>query len=369
MASRSPIDPRNFNTAAFDIRPVVATSRGGVPLWLIIAGLGLAAVLLFSVLDARRRAASAPPVRARYDDTVDAPQAPPPLFIPPPAPVPTPTPTATPMRTPTSTPVPTPKPPAFAPPQPPRVIYVPQPAPQAPIQQAAPARASNEPVLVIDTGAGAAPPSAVAGGNAQSGSGDTDAVTARASVVRHRETIVAQGTLIPAVLESALDSTRAGQVRALVSRDVRGFDGSLVLVPRGSRLFGDYRADLQPGQNRALINWTRLVRPDGVTIAIGSPASDPLGRAGVRGKVNSHFFERFASAILQSSLDVGVNLASRIGNGNSPVIVALPGATQTLTRPLTEGGQIRPTLTVRQGTAISVFVARDLDFTAVENAK
>lgn len=358
-----PVDPRRDRAEPADVRPIVGTARSGLPLWVMIAGLILAGILLFSILDARRRAASAPPVRARYDDAARASQPMPPLFIPPPAPVAPPTPSPTPA----STPIP---PPVVAPL--PRIIYIPQPAPPAPAYQPPPPqRASNEPVLVIDTGTGAAPGSNAAGpvANAPTDVGEASSATVRATVIRNRATIVGQGTLIPAVLESALDSTRGGSVRALVSGDVRGFDGSRILIPRGSRLFGDYRADLQPGQNRALINWTRLVRPDGVAIAIGSPASDPLGRAGVRGKVNSHFLERFGAAILQSSLDIGVNLASRLGNNNSPVIVALPGTTQALAQPLTQGAQIRPTLRVRHGTALSVFVARDLDFTAVENYK
>ena len=115
------------------------------------------------------------------------------------------------------------------------------------------------------------------------------------------------------MLETALDSTRPGFARAIVSRDVRGFDGSRVLIPRGSRLIGEYRSEVAPGQRRALVNWTRLIRPDGVTIAIGSPAGDPLGRGGIRARVNSHFFERFAGAILQSALDIGVNLAGARG--------------------------------------------------------
>lgn len=357
-----PVDPRRDGTQTGDMRPSVGIARSGIPLWVMIAGLILAGILLFSVLDARRRAASAPPVRARYDDAARPPQLTPPLFIPPPLPEPSP------LPSPTATPTP---PPVLPPP--PRIIYVPQPAPPLPAYQPQPppARVSNEPVLVIDTGTGVAPTSNTnaPAANAQTDRGEASSATVRATVIRNRATIVGQGTLIPAVLESALDSTRAGPVRALVSGDVRGFDGSRILIPRGSRLFGDYRADLQPGQNRALINWTRLVRPDGVAIAIGSPASDPLGRAGVRGKVNSHFLERFGAAILQSSLDIGVNLASRLGNNNSPVIVALPGTTQALAQPLTQGAQIRPTLRVRQGTALSVFVARDLDFTAVEGDK
>ena len=173
---------------------------------------------------------------------------------------------------------------------------------------------------------------------------------------------IPQGTVIPAVLETALDSTRPGAVRALVQRDVRGFDGSRVLIGRGSRLYGEYAADLEPGQGRAAIRWTRLLRPDGVTIALDSPASDPLGRAGVRGKVDGKFFQRFGGALLQSVLDVGVGVATR--EATDGVIVALPGSTQNVT-PRLDRNEVRPTLRVRHGTSVSVFVARDLDFSTV----
>ena len=170
------------------------------------------------------------------------------------------------------------------------------------------------------------------------------------------------GTIIPAVLETALDSTRAGSVRGMVQRDVHSFDGSHVLIPRGSRLYGSYEGALAQGQNRAMVTWTRLLRPDGVTIALESQASDPLGRAGIRGKVDSKFLQRFGGAILQSVLDVGVGLATR--EATNGVIVALPGSTQNTAR--IAPSQITPTLTVKQGTSVSVYVARDLDFSSVE---
>jgi type IV secretion system protein VirB10 len=167
------------------------------------------------------------------------------------------------------------------------------------------------------------------------------------------------------VLETALDSTRPGLARAIVSRDVRGFDGSRVLIPRGSRLIGEYRSEAARGQRRALVTWLRLIRPDGMTIAIASPAADPLGRGGIRAKVNSHFFERFAGAILQSALDIGVNLASRAGNGTT---IVLPGTAQAAVQVI-QPAQITPTLKVKPGTSISVFAARDLDFSGAENRR
>ncbi len=177
---------------------------------------------------------------------------------------------------------------------------------------------------------------------------------------------VTQGTLIPAVLETALDSSRAGPARAMVSRDVRSFDRERVLIPRGSKLIGEYQSDLSAGQRRAAVTWTRLIRPDGVTIDLRSPASDGLGRAGVSGKVNNHTLQRIGNAFLQTMVGVGSSLGQRAVT--QPVIVVPNGATPTTSINLTSGNQIQPTLTVKQGSRITVFVARDLDFAGVDQA-
>lgn len=104
------------------------------------------------------------------------------------------------------------------------------------------------------------------------------------------------------------------------------------------------------------------MRPDGAMINLDSPSADPLGRAGVKGKVNSHFFERFSGAILQSTLDIGVQLATRSVSRDA-VILALPGSMQGVTQVAPD--KVQPTLTVRQGSSVSVFVSRDLDFSTV----
>lgn len=172
-------------------------------------------------------------------------------------------------------------------------------------------------------------------------------------------TTVPKGTVIHAVLESALDSTRPGAVRAIVSRDVSSFDGSRVVIPKGSRLLGNYESDLARGQKRALIQWTRLMLPGGAIMELDSPSADPLGRAGVAGKVNSHFFARFGGAILQSVLDIGTQVATRKVGGDT-VVLNLPNPAQSQNG---IGDDIAPTLKVKHGTSISVFVAHDLDFT------
>ncbi|MGY4396816.1 type IV secretion system protein VirB10 [Sphingomonas sp. UYAg733] len=366
MATRpSGGDPRIAGQREGDIRPVVAMPSSGVPIWVIAIGIVIAAVLLFTILDGRRRALTAPATKARASDlSGGAAVQPAPLYIPPEAVLVAPQPLV----------VPTTAPPPPRPAPQPRIVYMPPPMQQMPPQYQGPpappvaARSTADPVLVVDLGSGEAPAAAPDGAGAGT-AGGVGGASVRAGYMRNRATTVPQGALIPAVLETALDSTRPGLARALVQSDVRGFDGSKILIQRGSRLIGEYKADLRPGQNRALVMWTRLVRPDGVTIALNSPAADPLGQVGIKGRVNSHFLARFGAAILQSTLDVGVNLASRVGGNNSAVVVALPGAVQNSAAPLTNGSQIQPTLRVRQGTAISVFVARDLDFTGVEGRR
>ncbi|ANC55076.1 hypothetical protein A4249_01875 [Brevundimonas sp. GW460-12-10-14-LB2] len=187
------------------------------------------------------------------------------------------------------------------------------------------------------------------------------AAAAQSGRLRLPASTVAQGSVIPAVLETAIDSTQPGPVRAVVSRDVRGFDGTRVLIPRGSRLFGAYQTDLSPGQSRALVEWTRLVRPDGVTIALSSPAGDLQGRSGVRGRVDNHFLQRFGAALLRTTLDVGAAVAGRSLSRDAGVIIALPGSTQTSGSGNTARG-IQPTLRVEAGARVTALVSRDLEF-------
>jgi type IV secretion system protein VirB10 len=341
--------------------PRVAPPRAGVSGAAIAVGAIVAGGLLFSVLDARRRSLSAPAVQPARSDLTAMPEAPPPLYIPPIA-----RPAAAVQLTQPLAVVPAPQPPEVRPAPAPALVQMQPPQtyiPPAP--PAAPPRTSSGAILVVDASQpqAASDRAAPAGESAPASPLGATAARSRAGSMSNRATTVPQGTLIPAVLETAFNSTGSGFARALVQRDVYGFDGSRVLIPRGSRLIGDYRSDTAPGQKRAFVTWTRLIRPDGVTIALGSPATDPVGVGGVRAKVDSHFFERFAGAILQSAMLIGGNLAAR--SAGDSVVVALPGSFPTAGTAV-PATQIPPTLSVRQGTSISVFVARDLDFTGVE---
>lgn len=351
-----------------DIRPLVARRRLPLGPWVFGAVVVVGATALFATLDANRRSLTAPATRPTVSDFGSAGSRVPELQLP-----------------------------VDVQPEPLPYGYVPaplggaQPMPPYPMVAQAPAPTGrSSPTFVQPSpppGTGAtykAPPPLPAGPSVVYDNGapstaqeakDTSqtanpalkgAERVRAGRLLNPSQTIVQGAIIQAVLETALDSTRPGMARAIVSRDVRGFDGARVLVPRGSRLVGEYQSDLSPGQNRALVVWTRLIRPDGVTINLQSPAADELGRAGVRGKVNTHFFERFGGAILQSALDLGVGLATRSVVGGT-VIVGLPGSSTTIPQINPDNRQVRPTVTVKQGASVSVFVARDLDFSPVSD--
>jgi type IV secretory pathway VirB10-like protein len=190
---------------------------------------------------------------------------------------------------------------------------------------------------------------------------------ARATRIANSSYTVPQGAIIAGVLETAINSDLPGYVRAVVSRDVMGFDGRRILIPSGSRLIGQYRSGLTAGQSRAFIVWTRLTRPDGVTISLGSPATDTLGRAGLGGKVDSHFLKRFGSAILLSVVQSGLGLLQR--GGNDVVVRTADDAKSVAGIALQRDINIPPTVKVAQGTAIRIFTARDLDFSGTDGGQ
>jgi type IV secretion system protein VirB10 len=339
-----------------DVRPIVRTgAASNLGVWTFGAVLLIGGFLLFDALSDRRAeiASTSLPADQAGGSTITAP---PPLSLPPRFADPEldyADPFAPRVLRPAAVPAAAPAPQVVT-----RIVERPAPA-AVPQPFAQPAFALPPPVPVTIE---SRPPAEPAASRLQAG--ENERVTAGRLV--NPSLTVPQGVIIAAVLETALDSTRPGGVRAIVSRDVRSFDGSRVLIPRGSRLYGEYAADMATGQKRALIRWRRLTRPDAVIIDLDSPAADPLGRAGVGGRVNTHFFERFGGAILQSVLDIGVGVATRSVT-DTAVIVGLPGSTQQVTgQTQLQQQPIQPTLKVQQGASVSVFVARDLDFSTVE---
>lgn len=186
----------------------------------------------------------------------------------------------------------------------------------------------------------------------------------QAEVIANPSHTVVQGTMIQAVTETALDSSLPGAMRAVISEDVHSFDGSRVLISRGSRLIGRYQSGLDIAQKRVTVAWDRIIMPDNQTVTISSFGGDELGRSGVTGFVDTRFSERFGSAALISFISAlpGAAAAQVEDDTSSEVLEDvgddLANATDSV---IGDYLSIGPVIYVDQGSRITVMVDRDLE--------
>ncbi len=186
---------------------------------------------------------------------------------------------------------------------------------------------------------------------------------ALARVLPTRSLLLPKGAFIDCTLETAIDSTLPGMTTCITATDTFGADGKVVLLERGSKLIGETRGEVQQSSSRVFVLWTEARTPTGVVIPLASPGTDELGRAGLPGEVNRHFWQRFGAAILVSIIDAGAQAAVQSGNGT---VIYDPTATQDVTSEvLKETISIPPTVVKSEGDRIQVLVARDLDFRSV----
>jgi len=172
------------------------------------------------------------------------------------------------------------------------------------------------------------------------------------------------GSVIPAALITGIRSDLPGQITAQVTQNVYDSPtGSLLLIPQGTRLIGEYDDGVTFGQRRVLLVWTRLIFPDGRSIVLErQPGADSAGFAGLEDRVNYHWASILRAAGLSTLLAVGAELAT---NEEDRLAQAIrDGALDTIN----EAGQriverqleVPPTLTIRPGFPVRVIVTRDL---------
>jgi type IV secretion system protein VirB10 len=218
--------------------------------------------------------------------------------------------------------------------------------------------------------------------------------------------VIAQGKVVDAVLETAINTDLPGTARAIISRDIYSEGGKNILIPRGSRLLGVYSSNVTFGINRIKMNWSRLIRPDGVDISISSPGIDQIGHAGMAGDLDNHVAKSISVAVMTSVIDIAAGVyadkQAELTTVNSTVQPATGTAhttnadgTLSNTQASTTGSNVvtgtinneqqayldatenigsvgkgilektndmKPTITIDQGTALKVFVNKDLVF-------
>jgi type IV secretion system protein VirB10 len=194
----------------------------------------------------------------------------------------------------------------------------------------------------------------------------TAIASAHAKVLPTQRFLLAKGAFIDCTLETAINSTLPGMTTCITATDTFSSDGTVVLLERGTKLIGETRGQVQQGSARVFVLWTEARTPTGIVVPLDSPGADELGRSGLPGQVNRHFWDRFGAAILISTLDGAVQAAVQSAGRGSGAIIYNPSTSESVvTDVLKNSVNIPPTVTKRNGDRIQVFVARDLDFRSV----
>ncbi|HHX2509311.1 TPA: TrbI/VirB10 family protein [Neisseria subflava] len=204
---------------------------------------------------------------------------------------------------------------------------------------------------------------------------------AQANAVRYmhnRDKLLLQGTYLRCVLETKIVSEVKGFTSCIITEPVYSASGKYLLLPKGSKVMGQYGSSSNPTGPRMEVIWNRIITPEGVDVTLESPGVDNLGAAGHVGKFKSHWGSRLASALLISMIsDAFKYAATEYGPQGQTVTTN----TSTTTNPYEsdtantlkqqaisqlERNNARPnTVTINQGTLINIYTAQDIDFSSV----
>ena len=188
----------------------------------------------------------------------------------------------------------------------------------------------------------------------------------RARVLPTQRFLLPKGAFIDCTLETAISSALPGMTTCVTATDTFSSDGNIVLLERGTKLVGETRGQVQEGKPRLFVLWTEARTPTGVVVPLASPGTDSLGRSGLTGAIDHHWWARFGSAILITLIDGATQgLAQSRGSSSNTIVVSPSTTSQVATEVLHDTLRIRPTIEIAQGDRIQILVARDVDFRSV----
>lgn len=188
--------------------------------------------------------------------------------------------------------------------------------------------------------------------------------------IMHPSLTLNKGSIVECILESRVDTSVPGMVSCIIPRDVYSSNGRVLLIEKGTKAVGEYQGAVQNGLERIFMLWTELRTPESVIVSLNSPAADALGGAGVGGWVDHHWWKRFGNALMFSMVADGFDYAitnAQKSNTNSNVTYnnSEQGVNEIIKAAMEQSGNIPPTLIKNPGERVSIFVARDVDFTNV----
>ena len=183
------------------------------------------------------------------------------------------------------------------------------------------------------------------------------------------------GTIIPAVLVTAVNTDLPGNIIARVTQNI--YDsrtGNNLLIPQGTLLMAQYNSSVSYAQRRVQIVWDILIRPDGYQIELeGMNGVDAQGMAGIKAAYRENWFEYVKAAGIITLFSIAnAKLTEEVATRTSDeMAAAVVTANAEFVRDI--GGNlisraidIQPTLTVANGERISVMLNKNIFLPPVE---
>ena len=203
----------------------------------------------------------------------------------------------------------------------------------------------------------------------------TTAENTSAQFLQHPDALLLRGTYLRCILESRIVTDVPGFASCVVTEPVYSANGQRLLIPKGSKISGRYSGE--PAGPRVAVTWDRIVTPTGIDVTMASPGVDGLGSAGHPGDYDAHWGSRIGASMMISLISDGFRYAAAeygpetttIANGvvtQSPFESTTAHTMERLANQALAKAANRPaTVTIPQGTALNVYVARDVDFSGV----
>lgn len=194
----------------------------------------------------------------------------------------------------------------------------------------------------------------------------------KAYALEQKDTLMAQGTSIRCALQTRIITDHPGLASCVVTEPVYSFTGKHLLLPKGTKVMGQY--DAEPDSGRIGVIWERAITPNGVNIDMESPGVDNLGSAGHPGHYSAHWGSRISAALWISIFSdafkyAGAKYGPTQTSTSSGIVTQDPFESNTaetiqnIAKQAVRRAANRPaTVTINQGTIVSIFVAKDVDF-------
>ena len=181
-----------------------------------------------------------------------------------------------------------------------------------------------------------------------------------------------EGTLLETVLQNRLDGAFSGPVHCMVTTAVYSLNRQRVLIPQGARVLGEVKAVEAFGQRRLVVTFHRLIMPDGYTVNLNQfRGLNQIGETGLRDRVNNHYMQLFGVSIAIGAIGGFSQGNSRAGIDSTGLDVYRQGVASSLSqsslRILDRYLSVLPTLTIREGQRVKIYLADDLLLPAYDN--